>query len=168
MNGPRPVRAVVAITLLTAVTTVATASALAVLPSSAPKLRVTPATGTPRSTFIVAFRAPVASGRSVEGGMLRRYDLTASGPDGATGCSDSESLAPTAARAGEWMRVRLKPTGADPSWCAGAWSGTVNEVAVPACGPPVDRSEMILCPQYIALVDRIGRFEFRVIAGPGR
>lgn len=151
--------------LITAVTAIAAGSALAALPVSAPTLRVTPATGTQRSAFMVAFRAPVASGRSGTFGMLRRYELSASGPAGASGCVDSLSLAPTATHAGQWMRVRFRPAAGSAGWCKGQWSGTVNEVALPACGPVVARVGSVMCPQYIALVDRIGRFSFRVVAG---
>lgn len=151
--------------LITALTAVATGSALAALPNSAPKLRVTPASGDPTSTFTVVFRAPAASGRSGSFGLLRRYELSASGPAGASGCVDSRSLDPTAARAGQMLHVKLRPAAGGAGWCLGEWSGVVNEVGLPDCGPVVARTGMILCPQYIALVDRIGRFSFRVGVG---
>jgi hypothetical protein len=153
--------------MITAVCAFAAASAFAALPSSTPKLRVTPATGTPTSTFTFAFRAPAASGRSAVGGMLRHYDVSASGPAGASGCRDYLSLVPTATRTGERLRVRLKPPGAGARWCVGEWSGTVDEVAVPACGPVVARAGRIMCPQYIELLARLGTFEFRVTAAAG-
>jgi hypothetical protein len=162
MERLRFLRAVAPITVAMGV---AAGSALAALPISAPKLRVTPATGTPSSTFTVVFRAPAASGRSGSFGMLRRYELSASGPAGASGCVDSLSLAPTATRAGQWLHVKLRPAARRAGWCPGEWSGAVNEVALPACGPVVARAGSVLCPQYIELVDRIGRFAFSVGAG---
>ena len=112
---------------------------------------VRPATGSPRSHFRVAFRAPASTGPS--GSTVRGYEVSATGPSG-SGCAAYASTAVNSARAGERVHVTLSPT-ASSGWCEGTFTGRVDETITPACG------FRELCPDYVAAMT-IGRFTFSV------
>jgi hypothetical protein len=134
------------------------------LPTTAPKLGVAPSAGVGTTTFTVRFTAPNASGSTGTAGLSHRYSVTATGPQGASGCVDSLALAPLASRPGQRVAVRLAPGRLGGQWCAGRWSGRVVEMSRPICGPiPAGsaRSAMVACPMFI-VIRWLGVFDFRV------
>jgi hypothetical protein len=129
-------------------------------PGRSHRLRVTPPAGHRRTTFTVHFTAPDPSGR--QGRTTRSYMLQVSGPAGAHGCLDSVSRLPQATGSEQPLAVALRP-GRRPArrWCVGTFTGTVEELVQPACGPVVARAQVTPCPDYVA-AQRIGSFRFRV------
>jgi hypothetical protein len=112
---------------------------------------VRPARGGPRTAFVVAFATPVRLGRGAT--TIRAAAVSARGPARA-GCDSSAAAAAVArARAGAGERVALRPRG---RWCAGRFRGEVLVLQRPRCRP------RRLCPQYVLLLRRVGRFSFRV------
>ena len=135
------------------------AVASAATPSSGSKLRVTPASGKPSTTFTVHFTAPGPSGTS--GGTTRSYSLTASPAHAGHGCIDSVGVAPQPTRSDQAVAVKLNPRGLGGRWCASTYSGRITETIRPSCGPPVNTSDGVACPEYIAIAP-IGTLKFRV------
>ena len=113
-------------------------------------VRVTPKVGTPKTKFVVTFRAPDRTGR--RNGLQANYVLSVSGQARHCGSGMSETLPPT--RKGAHVRVVLDPPAG--IWCATRYAGRVEEWLRPVCGPahPV-------CAQFIA-VKPVGTFSFRV------
>jgi hypothetical protein len=142
-------RGVVAIAV---VLTVALASAAQ---ASGPKPRVSPGSGGRRTEFTVSMRVPSPAIR--EGGIDRRYSVSASGPSG-SGCvsSDSVQVDNTGARS----RVRVTLSANPGRWCRGVFHGQVTEFISPVCGPPI--RTRVVCPMWLAAPRVIGRFRFRV------
>jgi hypothetical protein len=138
----------------------ATACAAAAATTTPPKLKVTPSSGPPRRTFTVHFTAPEASGRV--GVQDRRYQLSAAPAHPRSGCIDSVALSPQATRAGEKLAVALRPRRLGGHWCTGTYTGQVDEISGPACGPPTQVQPAIVCPEFATLMSRIGTFSFRV------
>ena len=117
---------------------------------------VWPRVGAPAATFTVRFRAPDRTGRV--GGDERYYVVSASGPSRGR-CVAEVTRDAGASRAHARVRVKLKPGTQD--WCRGGFHGTVTEQERPAC--PFRE----VCPNYVILVRTVGKFSFRVTAGPG-
>lgn len=117
---------------------------------------VSPSIGYPGTFFHVRFLAPDRTGTA--GGQVRYYVISASGPSTGGSCTSQISQEAGSSRAGARVRVRVKPGSA--GWCQGTFHGTVTEEARPAC--PYRE----VCPDYIILVRRIGKFTFTVQAQP--
>jgi len=113
-------------------------------------VKVTPAGGSGTTRFVVSFRAPDAAGPY--GGSERRYSVTASAPQG-RGCDSSGAGSVGSARQGQLVHVKLAP---GDHWCRGTYQGSVDELMTPLCLP------VRVCPQYVAVVRRVGRFTFKV------
>ena len=154
---------------------IAAATAALLLPATlaaqaqqVPTLRVTPRSGTVRTTFTVHFKAPVASG--TDGSTFHSYELSATGPKGAAHCVDQVNMSPVATSAGEAMAVHLKPAQFGGTWCVGKYTGEVLETSRPQCGPPVASADgdFIICPQvepnprFLMVASELGKFSFRV------
>lgn len=120
------------------------------------KVTLMPSTGYPGTFFHVDFRAPDRTGRA--GGKTRYYEVSASGPAGGRNCASDVVRDVGGTRAHAHVRVTLKPGAA--GWCLGTFHGTVSEQERPAC--PYRE----VCPQYIVLLKRIGKFSFTVQAQP--
>lgn len=125
------------------------------------RVHVSPASGKPKTRFVVRFRAPSATGRF--GLIHSHYQLSADGT-GAAGCTSSVSVAVGPTRRGQRMRVTLRPSGAGRVWCAGTFRGRVQQIMTATCGPPLSS---IACPEIVIAPVTIGRFSFRVKASPG-
>ena len=119
-------------------------------------ITVDPSTGYPGTFFHVGFQAPDRTGKV--GGQIRYYEVSASGPSGEGNCADAVVRDTKFTRAHAHVRVALKPGSA--GWCVGTFHGTVTEQARPAC--PYRQ----VCPQYVILVKRIGKFTFTIAAQP--
>lgn len=118
---------------------------------------VRPRSGSPATTFTVAFRAPDRTGKV--GGEERYYVVSASGPSGGH-CVAQVTRDAGASRAHARVRVELLAGG--QGWCAGAFHGSVTEQERPVC--PYRE----VCPAYVLQVKTIGKFRFRVrVAPPG-
>ena len=136
------------------VAAVGASAAVAVADSDTVHVTVRPAVGAPHTHFRVGFRVPDSTGPS--GSTVRSYEVSAAGPAGPD-CASSASASVGSAQAGERVHATLTP-GSEASWCAGAFSGRVEETITPVCG------YRQLCPAYIA-TRTIGRFTFRVGSG---
>ncbi len=125
-------------------------AAVAIAGATGAGVRVTPKVGTPRTSFVVTFRAPDSTGR--RGGLQRSYELSVVGQARHCGSGLSETLPRT--RKGAHVRVVLDP--AAGTWCPTHYSGRVEEWLRPVCS-----SARPVCPQFIA-IKLIGTFSFRV------
>jgi hypothetical protein len=117
---------------------------------------VTPMSGYAATTFSVSFTAPDRTG--VVHGMYRYYSITATGSAGPQNCLSGTGRDVGTTRAPVRVRVNLKPSA--QGWCLGTFQGSVTELARPVC--PYRE----VCPQYIVLLRRIGRFTFTVHRAP--
>lgn len=124
--------------------------------AGAAKITVKPSMGYPGTFFHIGFRAPDRTGKV--GGEVRYYEVSASGPAGDRNCASDVVRDVENARAHSHVRVTLKPGGA--GWCLGTFHGTVTEQERPAC--PYRE----VCPLYVVLLKRIGKFRFTVQAQP--
>lgn len=139
-------RSALALTAVAAIvpTTVAMAS------GTGAGVRVTPKVGTPKTSFVVTFRAPDATGR--HRGLQRSYELSVSGQSRHCGSGQAETLPP--ARKGAHVRVVIGPPAG--VWCATSYKGRIEEWLRPVC----DRAHPV-CGQFIG-IKLIGTFTFRV------
>jgi hypothetical protein len=120
-------------------------------------VRVSPAAGSPSTSFSVSFRAPERTGRY--GSTERQYVVTATAATASAGCVPSMSTRVGAARAGERVRVLLEPGKLGGSWCAGRYHGKVQEIQTAVC----PRGKV--CPSGVVVRATLGRFALRVTPG---
>jgi hypothetical protein len=125
--------------------------------SPGPRVRVTPATGSPTTRFAVSFRTPDRTGRT---GSIQRHDKVVAQTSGnAQGCvANAEVLAPDA-KAGARVEATLDPARSGGHWCVGTYRGQIDELESPVC------PNGLLCPTYVILVKVIGHFTLHVRAG---
>jgi hypothetical protein len=127
---------------------------LAVAASSRVHVAVTPATGSPKTTFVLSFRAPERTGLY---GSSQRHDvLTASASASARGCITSLDIHVRDAGAGTQVRVTLAPRRLGGSWCSGTYHGRIEEVQTAVCPSGG------LCPTYVLLRGVVGRFALNI------
>jgi hypothetical protein len=118
--------------------------------------RVSPATGTTSSTFVVSFVSP---GRTGVIGSKRFIDkLTAVSSTPAKGClAQVESSVPLA-RKGQRVHVRLDPLALGGRWCSDRYTGKIIELQTLVCPPGT------MCPTYVRLLGTVTRFTLVVRA----
>jgi hypothetical protein len=116
-------------------------------------VRVEPAVGGSRTTFLVSFAAPVRTG--VVGSKRLRDELSVVTTSAAGGCLAQASALVPDARRGQQMRVHLDPERLGGRWCAGVFRGRLLELQTAVCPPGT------LCPTYVR-IRAIGRFSFVV------
>lgn len=114
-------------------------------------ISVRPSSGSRTTHFTVRFRAPVATG--VVGQTKRRYVVNARGP-AVAGCDSTPAAGAPPTRAGKQVNISLAPD--RRGWCRGTYTGQIEELASPVCAPGR------LCPQYVAVLRRVGSFRFGV------
>jgi hypothetical protein len=119
---------------------------------------VTPAHGTPTTTFIVRFTTPLATG-TWQG--LRSWETASVVDRGQTSASCTgnmaERLRPAVAHGhvSVGLRAPAKP------WCAGAYTGTITLSRLVGCNPgPALRDAA--CPEIEFAPQAIGHFRFTV------
>jgi hypothetical protein len=117
-------------------------------------VKVKPKAGTPRTRFVVSFRAPDQTG--VSGSVSRHYAVWASNSASETGCASSASVNVPPTTAHEHVHVTLDPRKFGGRWCRGRFKGTVDEISSPSCAPNK------VCPLFAIIVKRIGSFSFQV------
>jgi hypothetical protein len=123
--------------------------------SGASSVTVKPPSGSPTTRFVVSFQAPQSAGRT--GVSERRYTVEVHG--GGNGCSTTGSSTIKRAKAHHRVNVTLVPSSS--GWCPGTYAGQVNETQQPAC------AKGQVCPMFVKLLKRIGRFTFRVTRATG-
>jgi hypothetical protein len=152
-------RLVIAI-LVTALSAAAAASAAPAAVTFGPHtaVTVTPARGTPTTTFTVGFKTPVATGSS-QGSRIWEVASVASRGRTSASCTSGMAvpLRPTVAH--HHISVAL-PASAKP-WCTGTYAGTITLNRTIRCdpGPPSRRAA---CPELVFAPELIGRFQFTV------
>jgi hypothetical protein len=120
-------------------------------------VRVTPAAGSPQTTFVLGFRAPERTGSY---GAIQRHDmLTAVAQTPARGCIATVAVRVPDARAGARVRVWLAPARLGGRWCTGTYRGRIEELQSPACA----RGKA--CPAFVLLRGVVGRFSLSVRGG---
>jgi hypothetical protein len=120
-------------------------------------VRVSPATGSPQTTFALGFRAPERTGRFRS---IQRHDtLTAAAQTPAHGCIATVAVRVPDARAGAQVRVSLVPGRLGGHWCTGSYHGRIEELQTPVC--PRGKA----CPAFILLRGVVGRFSLIVRGG---
>ena len=135
------------------VTTAAVALA-AGAPTDRTPVKVSPSTGSPKTTFVVKFRSRSQLG--VHGVHNSAYRVTAAGPH-AAGCAGDADMAAQTGATGQRLRLRLAPPKGQ-RWCRGSFQGQVFYEDGPYCpeghtGP---------CPMFPSTSTPVGRFSFRV------
>jgi hypothetical protein len=119
---------------------------------------VTPAHGTPTTTFTVRFKTPFATGSSRG---LRSWEVAsvADRDQASTSCTGIMAKRLRPALAHHRVSVTLS-AGAKP-WCTGAYAGTITLYRAVICDPgPV--SQAMACPDIAFAPEPIGRFRFAV------
>jgi hypothetical protein len=118
---------------------------------------VAPASGGPRTTFRISFRAPATTG--TVGDTLRFDTISVSGPRRpARGCVSGAAVTAAPALRGSLTRASLNPHRLDGGWCAGTFHGTVSTHVTIICAP------VTACPELVIAPRPIGRFRFLVTA----
>ncbi len=121
-------------------------------------IRVAPAVGGPRTTFVVSFVAPTRTGVI---GPIRLRDELSIETTGAGGCLHRATRFVPGARRGEAMHVRLDPVVFGGRWCVGVFRGRLLELQTAVCPP------LALCPANVR-IRTLGRFSLAVRrAAPG-
>jgi hypothetical protein len=117
-------------------------------------ISVRPGTGSPTTSFVVSFRAPVRTGSN--GTSKRQYILSAWGSLGTTGCAANIDEALPYSRLHAHVHVKLSPARLGGRWCAGTFNGQIEEIQAPVC--PHGQA----CPAFVLLLGTIGKFTFHV------
>jgi hypothetical protein len=118
--------------------------------SDPPTPTVKPGAGGPHTKFVVSFKAPQSTGRSV------RYVVSAHMRSHPRHCISASSAEVTNASAGSIVHVPLNPRAGRGHWCRGVFNGEVMERFTDPC-PPLE-----LCPALVIRPQSLGSFTFRV------
>jgi hypothetical protein len=121
-------------------------------------ITVTPARGTPTTTFTVGFKTPFAIGTSLG---LRSWEVASVTDRGQTsgGCAYAATKRLPGAAARRHVSATLS-AGAK-SWCTGSYAGTVTLYRQETCNPS-PASRRMACPEIAFAPETIGRFRFTV------
>jgi hypothetical protein len=125
--------------------------------SAAAKVRVSvrPSIGKQRTSFVVRFRAPNATGSSAT--LKTHYQVSAAGTPGKR-CTSSASVTIGPTKRGQRLLATLKPRGAGHRWCTGEFHGRIVQITQVVC-PPIPQ---MVCPEIEIAPVTIARFSFRV------
>lgn len=116
--------------------------------------RVTPAAGTPATTFVVSFTSP---GRTGVVGSKRLLDqLTAVSVTSKPGCLPQVESPVPVARRGQRVNVRLDPFALGGRWCTGRYTGKIIELQTLVCPAGT------MCPTYVRPLGTVARFTLAV------
>ena len=118
------------------------------------RVSVTPSIGKQRTSFVVRFRAPSATGTFAS--IRSHYVVSAAGRGKRCAASASVAMAPT--RRGQKVRTTLKPKGRGRIWCVGKFHGRIVQISEVVC-PPIPK---MVCPDIEIAPKTIARFTFRV------
>ena len=118
------------------------------------RVSVTPSIGKQRTTFVVRFRAPNATGAFAS--IRSHYVVSAAGKG--KRCTASASVAMGWTRRGQKVRTTLKPTGPGHIWCPGKFHGRIVQISQVVCRPIPETA----CPDIEIAPMTIARFTFRV------
>ena len=151
------------ITLLATALTVAAAAtaaqAIAVF-GDLTTVTVTPARGTPTTTFRVRFKTPFATDPSRG---LRTWEVASVVDRGQPSASCTSTTDQRVRPAVANQRVSVTLTGAAKPWCAGPYAGTITLYRAIVCGPGPIPARMA-CPEIVFAPEPIGHFRFTVAA----
>jgi hypothetical protein len=119
---------------------------------------VTPARGTPTTTFEVRFTTPFATGTS-QG--LRSWEMASVVDRGQTGSSCMSNMAVRLRPAVAHDHVGVSLPAQGKPWCAGAYAGAITLYRSVSCNPgPALRH--VPCPEIAFAPEPIGQFRFTV------
>ena len=118
------------------------------------RVSVTPSIGKQRTSFVVRFRAPSATGTFAS--IRSHYVVSAAGKGKRCTANASVAMGPT--RRGQKVRTTLKPKGPGHIWCAGKFHGRIVQISQVVC-PPIPK---MACPDIEIAPMTIARFTFRV------
>jgi hypothetical protein len=119
---------------------------------------VTPAHGTPATTFTVRFRTPLGTGSS---GGLRNWEIASVADRDQTSMSCTSTADKRLRPAVAHHRVNVSLSAAAKSWCTGVYTGTITLYRAVICNPgPI--SGGMACPEIAFAPEPIGRFRFAV------
>jgi hypothetical protein len=116
-------------------------------------VRVEPAVGGPRTTFVVSFTAPQRTG--VIGSKRLRDELSVGVTPTRSGCLAQATAPVPNTRHGQRVQVRLDSRRFGGRWCAGIFHGRILELQTAVC------PRGTLCPTYV-IIRVIGRFSLVV------
>ena len=150
MAASRHIAARAALVVAALVVSPAGAVAVAEGPDTDPSVR--PGTGGPHTTYVLHLTARQDVG--ARGAVSSVYAVRVVLPS-RPGCGRVATI--TSARAGEPVRVRLRPAGG-AGWCRGRYRGRVLLVRGPRCPRPSPAA----CPRFASTIRAAGRFAFRV------
>jgi hypothetical protein len=119
---------------------------------------VTPARGTPATTFTVRFKTPFATGTSHG---LRNWEIASVVDNRQSSASCTSSTAARLRPAAVRHRVSVTLSTAAKPWCTGAYTGKITLYRAVVCGPGPIRRDMA-CPEIAFAPQPIGRFQFTV------
>jgi hypothetical protein len=119
---------------------------------------VTPAHGTPTTTFTIRFTTPFATGSSRG---LRSWEIVSVADRGQSNLFCASAAASQLPPAAAHNRVSVTFSAGAKRWCAGVYAGTITLYRSVVCnsGPPTRRRA---CPDIAFAPELIGRFRFTV------
>jgi hypothetical protein len=119
---------------------------------------VTPARGTPTTTFTIRFTTPVATG-SLQG--LRAWEIVSVADRNHSSPSCAGATARQLPPAVAHHQVSVRFSAAAQHWCTGAYAGTITLYRSIICDPgPASRH--MECPEIAFPPEPIGHFRFTV------
>jgi hypothetical protein len=119
---------------------------------------VTPARGTPTTTFTIRFTTPVATG-STQG--LRSWEIVSLADGGQASPSCTSATARRLSPAVADKHVSAAFSAPAKHWCTGAYAGTITLYRSLICDPG-PASRRTACPEIAFPPEPIGRFRFTV------
>jgi hypothetical protein len=119
---------------------------------------VTPAHGTPTTTFTVRFSTPFGTG-SVPG--LRSWEIVSVADRDPVSPSCISAMSKRLSPAVVHQRVSVTLPVAGKYWCIGAYAGTVTLFRSIICDPG-PASRRTACPEIVFAPEPVGRFRFTV------
>ncbi len=124
------------------------------------RVSVTPSIGKQRTSFVVRFRAPSATGSFAT--VRSHFEVSASASKGKR-CTASASVTMGPTRRGQKVRAALQPKGPRHVWCARRFHGRIVEISRVVCRPITQ----LECPDIEIAPLTIARFSFRVKKSTG-
>jgi hypothetical protein len=132
----------------------ALAAGVAVAATGDVPVKVSPAHGSTKTTYVVKFTSAQDLGTS--GLSYSDYRVVATGPHSSARCAGDADMTVDHGASGDRIRVALAPP-AGQRWCKGAFEGKLFYEHGPNC--PSDHTGP--CPMFPSTMTEVGHFTFR-------
>jgi hypothetical protein len=119
---------------------------------------VSPARGTPTTTFTIGFKTPLTTGLMPG---LRSWEVASAVDRQQSNASCTRSIGARLDAAAVHHRLTASLSAAPKSWCAGTYSGTITLYRAVICRPGPIEGQMA-CPEIAFAPEPIAHFRFAV------